>query len=89
MQATTEGSLLGKVGDGYRIHNFIMIFIHYIYKYSPTYRITLPSYPTRETNYQIGMALGAIFGRLAVLSKRQRLCQGLSSYATHRTVYSF
>ena len=39
------------------IHNFIMIFIQYIYKYTPTYRVTLPSYPTRETKHQIGMAL--------------------------------
>ena len=34
-----------------------MIFIHYIYKYTPTYQVTLPSCPTRETKYQIGMAL--------------------------------
>ena len=36
---------------------FIMRFIHYIYKYTPTYRLIFPSYPTRETKDQIGMAL--------------------------------
>ena len=34
-----------------------MGFIHYIYKYTPTYRVTLPSYPTCETKVQISMAL--------------------------------
>ena len=34
-----------------------MRFIHYIYKYTPTYRVTLPRYPTRETKVQIGMAI--------------------------------
>ena len=62
LPATIEGSLspLDKMGNDFRIneiHNFIMIFIHYIYKYTPTYRVTLPSYPTRETKHQIGMAL--------------------------------
>ena len=33
-----------------------MRFIRYIYKY--TYWVTLPSYPTRETKVQLGMALG-------------------------------
>ena len=33
-----------------------MIFIYYIYKYTPAYRVTLPSYPIRETKHQIGMA---------------------------------
>ena len=36
-----------------------MIFIHYIYKYIPTYRVTLPNQPTRETKHQIGVALAA------------------------------
>ena len=45
--ATAEGSLLDKVGNG---------LSHYIYKHTPTYRVTLPSYPTCETKYQIGMA---------------------------------
>ena len=31
------------------IHNFIMIFIHDVYKFIPTYRLTLSGYPTRET----------------------------------------
>ena len=30
---------------------------HYSYKYTPTYRLTFPSCPTRETKLQIGMAL--------------------------------
>ena len=36
---------------------FMRRFIHYIYKYTPTYWVTFPSYPTRETEVQIGMAL--------------------------------
>ena len=36
---------------------FIMIFIHYIYKYTPTYRPPPFSNPTHETKDQIGMAL--------------------------------
>ena len=36
---------------------FTMIFIHYIYKYNSTDRLTLSSFPTRETKHQIGMAL--------------------------------
>ena len=39
------------------IHNFIMIFIHDVYKFIPTYRLTLSGYPTRETIHQIGVAL--------------------------------
>ena len=35
----------------------IIIFIHDIYKSIPTYRLTLSGYPTRETIYQIGVAL--------------------------------
>ena len=38
-----------------------MRFIHYIYKYTPTYRVTFPSYPTRETKVQIGMALVEVY----------------------------
>ena len=38
------------------IHNFIMIFIHDVYKFIPTYRLTLSGYPTRETINQIGVA---------------------------------
>ena len=34
-----------------------MIFIHDIYKFIPTYRLTLSGYPTRETIHQIGVAL--------------------------------
>ena len=35
----------------------VMIFIAYVYKYNPTYRVTLTANPTRETKHQIGMAL--------------------------------
>ena len=38
------------------IHEFIMIFIHDVYKFIPTYRLTLSGYPTRETINQIGVA---------------------------------
>ena len=38
------------------ITKFIMRVIHYIYRYTPTYRVTLPSYPTHEAKVQIGMA---------------------------------
>ena len=38
------------------ICNFIMIFIHEVYRYIPTYRLTLSGYPTGEKN-QIGVAL--------------------------------
>ena len=38
------------------IHNFIMIFIYDVYKFIPTYRLTLSGYPTRETIHQIGVA---------------------------------
>ena len=41
------------------IHNFIMIFMHDVYKFIPTYRLTLSGYPTRETINQIGVALQA------------------------------
>ena len=34
----------------------IMIFMNYIYEYTPTYRLTFPSYPTRETKVQIDVA---------------------------------
>ena len=34
-----------------------MILIAYVYKYNPTYRVTLTANPTRETKHQIGMAL--------------------------------
>ena len=51
LQATTEGSLLDKKGKSF-------IDIHTLhYKCTPIYRVTLPSYPTHETKYQIGMAL--------------------------------
>ena len=33
-----------------------MILIHDVYKFIPTYRLTLPGYPTRETIHQIGVA---------------------------------
>ena len=39
------------------IFNFLMIFIHDIYKFIPTYRLTLSDYPTHETIHQIGVAL--------------------------------
>ena len=57
----TFGSLLNKVENSCRlndndIHNFIMIFIHDVYKFIPTYRLTLSGYPTRETINQIGVA---------------------------------
>ena len=65
LPATVEdmfGSLLDKVGNNSAddneihnsyndIHNFIMIFIHDVYKFIPTYRLTLSGYPTRETNW--------------------------------------
>ena len=35
----------------------VMIFIAYVHKYNPTYRVTLTANPTRETKHQIGMAL--------------------------------
>jgi hypothetical protein len=61
LPATVFGSLFNKVGAAVQIqinaiHNFIMIFMGYIYKYSPTYRLTVSGYPTRETIYQIGVA---------------------------------
>ena len=34
----------------------VMIFIAYVYKYNPTYRVALTANPTRETKHQIGMA---------------------------------
>ena len=33
-----------------------MISIAYVYKYNPTYRLTITANPTRETKHQIGMA---------------------------------
>ena len=63
LPATVEETLLHKVKNNeihisYNdIHNFLMIFIHDIYKFIPTYRLTLPGYPTRETIHQIGVAL--------------------------------
>ena len=60
--ATVEDTLLHKVRNNeihnsYNdIHNFLMIFIHDIYKFIPTYRLTLSGYPTRETIHQIGVA---------------------------------
>ena len=40
----------------YKITEITMRFIDYIYKYAPTYRVTLPGYPIREAKIQIGMA---------------------------------
>ena len=41
----------------YKIPTSIMIFIAYVYKYNPTYRVTLTANPIRrETKHQIGMA---------------------------------
>ena len=40
-----------------KIPTSVMIFIAYVYKYNPTYRVTLTANPTRETKHQIGMAL--------------------------------
>ena len=59
LPATVEETLLHKeIHNSYNdIHNFLMIFIHDIYKFIPTYRLTLPGYPTRETIHQIGVAL--------------------------------
>ena len=34
----------------------IMIFIHDVYKFIPTHRLTLSGYPIRETIHQIGVA---------------------------------
>ena len=34
----------------------VIIFIAYVYKYNPTYRVTLTANPTRETKHQTGMA---------------------------------
>ena len=58
LPATVEETLLHKeIHNSYNdIHNFLMIFIHDIYKFIPTYRLTLPGYPTRETIHQIGVA---------------------------------
>ena len=39
-----------------KIPTSVMIFIAYVYKYKPTYRVTLTANPTRETKHQIGMA---------------------------------
>ena len=59
LPATVEdmfGSLLDSDDSYNDIHNFIMIFIHDVYKFIPTYRLTLSGYPTRETIHQIGVA---------------------------------
>ena len=62
LPATVEETLLhnvknNEIHNSYNdIHNFLMIFIHDIYKFIPTYRLTLPGYPTRETIHQIGVA---------------------------------
>ena len=73
LPATVEDTLLHKVRNN-EIHNsynnFLMIFIHDIYKFIPTYRLTLSGYPTRETIHQIGVALppiatGSVYGGCA------------------------
>ena len=43
-----------------------MIFIHDIYKFIPTYRPTLSGYPTRETIYQIGVALVLVLNSVSL-----------------------
>ena len=40
-----------------------MIFTAYVYKYNPTYRVTLTANPTCEAKHQIGMALWMEPGR--------------------------
>ena len=37
-----------------------MRFIHYIYKYTPTYRLTFHSYPTCKTKLQIGHMMASV-----------------------------
>ena len=62
LPATVEDTLLhtirnNEIHNSYNdIHNLLMIFIHDIYKFIPTYRLTLSGYPTRETIHQIGVA---------------------------------
>ena len=53
------GSQLDKVINSKNndIHNYMMIFIHDVYKLIPTYRLALSGYLTRETIHQIGVTL--------------------------------
>ena len=68
--ATVFGSLLDKVTNSKKlIMKFIiliMIFIHDVYKFIPTYRLTHSGYPTRETIHQnlIGVPKLAIIASL-------------------------
>ena len=48
-------SLIEVCGILLKITTFIIRFIHYIYKSTPTYWVILPSSPTRETKVQFGM----------------------------------
>ena len=63
----TFGSLsVDKVGNSKKLNLImkfiilIMIFIHDVYNFISTYRLTLSGYPTRETIHQIGVALDEV-----------------------------
>ena len=56
LPATVEDTF-GSLSVEIKFNNEIqMIFIHDVYKFIPTYRLTLSGYLTRETIHQIGVA---------------------------------
>ena len=63
-----------------------MIFIHDIYKFIPTYRLTLPGYPTREIIHQIGVALAEFIAMRMSMYQRINNEDIIFTYRANNTI---